>query len=268
MADANVAFAGSIPENYDRFLVPVFFAPYARDLVRRITVQENAAVLEIACGTGMVTRKLKDTLPATARLVATDLNPEMMEVAKRKFTADEIIEWQQADAMNLPFADETFDAAICQFGLMFVPDKVTALCEVKRVLKPGGIFLFSVWDAIEKNEMAQIAHETIQSFFDNDPPAFYEIPFSLDNPEGVQAFLKEAGFIDIQMDIVTMTGESPTAQDAARGTVEGNPIINAINERGVDKEKVIEAVAEKLAKQLGDKPLKTKLQALVFKVKK
>lgn len=265
MADANVAFIGSVPENYDRYLGPVLFAPYAEDLVKRLAVREGATVLEIACGTGIVTRKLKDALPASAKLVATDLNQEMINFAQHKFTADETIQWQQADAMKLPFADQSFDAVVCQFGLMFIPDKAAAVCEVRRVLKPGGIFLFSVWDAIEKNEVAYIAHQVISSFFADDPPTFYEIPFGYRDPEVIQTLLQAAGFTDVQMDIVATTGESPSALDAARGTVEGNPVAGIIRERGQDQGKIIAAIAVALAERLGDHPMKTKLQALIFK---
>ncbi len=267
MADTNVAFVGSIPENYDRYLGPVFFAPYAQDLVGRLAVGEGATVLEIACGTGIITRMLKDQLPTSVRLVATDLNQAMMDFAQRKFTADETIEWQQADATNLPFADQSFDAVVCQFGLMFVPDKEAAVREARRVLKPGGVFLFNVWDAIEKNEMAHITNQVISSFFDTDPPAFYQIPFGYHDTDLIQSVLKEAGFNDVQMDTVALSGESPSAQEAAQGAVEGNPVAGAILERGQDKDKIIEAVAGALAERLGDKPMKTKMQAVVFKAR-
>jgi SAM-dependent methyltransferase len=265
MADANVAFVGSIPENYDRYLGPVFFTPYAQDLVKRLEVPEGAAVLEIACGTGIVTQLLKDALPAGAQLTATDLNQAMIDYAKHKFTGHEKIHWQQADAANLPFVDASFDAVVCQFGLMFVPDKAAAVREARRVLKAGGTFLFSVWDAIEKNEMAHITHEVVSSFFETDPPMFYQIPFGLHNTDFVQTLLQEAGFNDVQMDAVALTGESPSAADAAQGAVEGNPVAVAIVERGKDKGKITEAVAAALAERLGDKPMKTKLRAFVFK---
>jgi ubiquinone/menaquinone biosynthesis C-methylase UbiE len=265
MADANAAFIGSIPENYDRYLGPVFFAPYAQDLVERLAVGDGATVLEMACGTGIVTRKLRDALPANVKLVATDLNQAMIDFAKQKFTVGEAIEWQQADATNLPFADQSFDAVICQFGLMFVPDKQAAVNEARRVLKAGGVFLFNVWDAIEKNEMAHITHKIITSFFDSDPPVFYQTPFGFHDTEVIHAHLKEAGFNDVQMDVVALTGESHSARDAAQGAIEGSPVAAAITERGQNRDKVIEAVAAALAERLGDIPLKTKMQAIVFK---
>ncbi len=267
MADANAAFVGSIPENYDRYLGPVFFTPYAEDLVKRLAVPEAGVVLETACGTGLLTRMLKDGLPADVKLVATDLNQAMMDFAQHKFANDEALEWQLADAMDLPFADQTFDAVVCQFGLMFVPDKEAAVREARRVLKPGGVFLFNVWDAIEKNEMAHIANAIICSFFENDPPIFYQIPFGYHDTEVIQTLLKKVGFEDIQMDVVAKVGESFSAQEAAQGLVEGNPVAIAIKERGQDKEKIIEAVSAALIERLGDKPMRTKLQAIIFQAR-
>ncbi len=158
MPTQNAAFVGSIPENYDRYLGPVLFDPYAADLVSRLNVSADASVLELACGTGIVTRRLRDRLGSEVRLIATDLNDAMLSYAARKFKPEDAIEWKQADAADLPFADQSFDAVVCQFGLMFVPDKERALSETYRVLKPGGTFLFNVWDAIEYNELAHIAH--------------------------------------------------------------------------------------------------------------
>jgi len=170
--DRNVLFQGAVPENYDRYLGPVIFEPWAEDLVSRLANKKNKRVLEIACGTGIVTRRLRDALPATIEIVATDLNSDMFEFAKPKFGDDENVIWQQADASAVPFPDCSFDAAVCQFGVMFVPDKAAAMRESYRVLRGGGVFLFNVWDSLEMNPFGQIAHTTIASFFDRDPPRF------------------------------------------------------------------------------------------------
>src|ERR1051325_1805043 len=151
MPTNHAAFVGSIPENYDRYLGPVLFKPYANDLAARVAAPADGTVLELACGTGIVTRCLRDRLARTVKLVATDLNEAMMDYARQKFRADESVEWKQADASDLPFDDRLFDAVVFQFGLMFVPDKAQAASEVFRVLKSGRTFLFSVWDAIERN---------------------------------------------------------------------------------------------------------------------
>src|SRR5206468_6656734 len=175
--DRNVLFQGAVPENYDRHLGPVIFEPCAEDLVSRLANKKYERVLEIACGTRIVTRRLRDVLPATIEIVATDLNSDMFEFAKPKFRDAENVIWQKADASALPFPDCSFDAAICQFGVMFVPDKGAAMRESYRVLRSGGVFLFNVWDSFEVNPFGQIAHATIASFFDRNPPRFYEIPF-------------------------------------------------------------------------------------------
>jgi ubiquinone/menaquinone biosynthesis C-methylase UbiE len=264
MSDQHTAFIGSIPENYDRYLGPALFEPYAADMVERLNVPESASVLEMACGTGIVTRRLRDRLPPGVRLVATDLNEAMMAYAARKFRSDEAVEWKQADATDLPFPDESFDTVVCQFGLMFVPDKERAIHEAYRVLQPGGTFLFSVWDAIEQNDLAHIAHTTISTFFEQDPPNFYEVPFSFHDPEAIESLLVAAGFREIQLSPLTLPSISPSASDAAKGLIEGNPVIVAINERRPSSvPKIVAAVAAAVAARCGDRPVQGRMQAFV-----
>jgi ubiquinone/menaquinone biosynthesis C-methylase UbiE len=265
MPTNNAAFVGSIPENYDRYLGPTLFEPYAADLVTRVDVTDGGAVLEIACGTGIVTRRLRDRLPALTKLVATDLNEAMMNHASRKFRDDERVEWKQADATDLPFSDQSFDAVICQFGLMFVPDKVQAMREVQRVLKPGGKFLFSVWDAIERNDFPRIAHETISKFFDDNPPDFYQIPFSLHDRTAIESMLTEAGFKGIEFTLLPLESIAASARDLTQGLVHGNPIITAIRERNEALIPEIEAaVFEAVVANFGNAPVHARMQALIF----
>ncbi|HEX7952510.1 MAG TPA: class I SAM-dependent methyltransferase, partial [Burkholderiales bacterium] len=146
-------FAGSIPKLYDSHLVPLIFAPYASDLAERLRSRRISRLLEIAAGTGVVTRALAAALPDSAAIVATDLNQAMLDQAARVGTK-RAVEWRQADAMQLPFEDASFDAVVCQFGVMFFPDKPKAFAEARRVLRPGGLFLFNVWDSIAENEFA------------------------------------------------------------------------------------------------------------------
>lgn len=264
MTDPNAVFAGSIPENYDRHLGPVLFEPYARDLARRLPAAEGARLLEVACGTGIVTRHLKERLPAASRFVASDLNPPMIDHARRKLKDAPGIEWHPADACELPFPDKSFDALVCQFGLMFVPDKPAALREAQRVLADDGTLLLNVWDSLERNTFAKVAHETIASFFSVDPPTFYQVPFSLHRTDALADLLKEAGFTDIRIDPVSFQGESPTARSLATGLVEGNPVGNLIRERQVAPvADVVEAVALAVAKQFGDRPVRIPLHAFV-----
>jgi ubiquinone/menaquinone biosynthesis C-methylase UbiE len=264
MPAKNVAFVGSVPENYDRYLGPVLFDPYAADLVARLNVPENASVLELACGTGILTRRLRDRLGRSARLVASDLNEAMMGFASGKFGPEEAVEWQQADATDLPFADQSFDAVVCQFGLMFFPDKERALRETYRVLKPGGVFLFSVWDKIEINDLQHIAHTIIAKFFDDKPPDFYELPFSLHDPETITSLASTAGFKQVQVSALPLEATGPSARDVAKGLIHGNPVITAIKERDESRVSEIEAaVAAAVAARCGDAPTRGRMQALV-----
>ena len=260
----NAAFVGSIPENYDRYLGPVLFDPYAVDLVTRLDLPENASVLELACGTGIVTRRLRDRLGSAARLVATDLNDAMMGYASGKLGPEEAVEWKQADATGLPFDDQSFDAVVCQFGLMFFSDKDIAVRETYRVLKPGGVFLFSVWDRIENNGLPHIAHTIISKFFDDNPPDFYEVPFSFHDPQTIKSLVSTAGFKQVQVSMLPLQAISPSARDAAKGLVHGNPVITAIKERDESRVPEIEAaIAAAVAARCGDAPVRVRMQALV-----
>ena len=263
MTDQNAAFVGSIPENYDRYLGPALFEPYAADLVGRLELDEGASVLELACGTGIVTRRLRDRFPA-ARIVATDLNEAMIDYAARKFGDEDRIEWRQADMTALPFPDESFDAVVCQFGLMFVPDKAAAAREARRALRPGGTFAFSVWDAIEHNDLARVAHATIASFFVRDPPNFYEVPFGMHDRQALRALLDGAGFREASMETVPLPCVSPSAAEAARGLVDGNPVVVAINERAQESAaRITEAVARELAASHGGQLVRCGMRAVV-----
>ena len=263
--DPNVVFEGAIPENYDRYLGPVLFEPFAKDIAARLPSEHLKDVLEIACGTGIVTRQLRDSLASTVQIVATDLNPGMFAFAQSKFGANENVEWQEADAGALSFADGSFDAVVCQFGVMFVPDKEAAMRECHRVLKPGGVFLFNVWDSIERNPWGRIAHETIASFFDREPPTFYELPFGFYETDLIRSLLEKAGFTGIETSLVRLPCRSPSAAEFAIGLVRGNPGGTAIEERGVDINEVISAVSEEIAENCGSAPVESTMQALVWR---
>ena len=264
MPAENVAFVGSIPENYDRYLGPVLFEPYAADLVERVSVPENGSLLEVACGTGIVTRRLRDRLSPRVKIVATDLNEAMIKFAAQKFRSDENIEWKPADALDLPFGDESFDAVVCQFGLMFFPDKQKGVNEAFRVLKPNGQFIVSVWDDIQRVDLAKAAETVIKRFFPENPPDFYDIPFSFHDPDKLRSVLSAAGFREIEIDVVRFPCVSASASEAAHGLIHGNPVITAINERDPAKAPEIEAaLAETIAAQFGAEPVQARMQAIV-----
>ena len=256
-------FGGSVPENYDRYMGPMLFEPYAVDLVARLKVLDDMRVLEVACGTGIVTRRLRDALPPGATLIATDLSEPMLDLARRKFGGNSTIAWQQADALALPFPDQSFDAVVCQFGLMFVPDKAAALREAFRVLKAGGQLLLNTWDRIEQNDFTLVTHTTTMSFFENDPPRFYEIPFSLHNARDLQNWMEEVGFKNITVRPVDLPCVSPSAAEAAKGLVQGTPLAVALKERNADTAAITEAVASALRARFKDNPLRGRMCALV-----
>jgi len=147
---SDTVFVGSIPKLYDTLLVPLIFQPYADDLAKRLSSRRLERVLEVAAGTGVVTRAMASTLPERVSITATDLNQPMLDYAAAIGTSRPV-EWRQADALQLPFADQSFDAVVCQFGAMFFPDKVKAFAQARRVLRPAGVFLFNVWDRIDYN---------------------------------------------------------------------------------------------------------------------
>src|SRR6266540_2987300 len=189
---SDTQFAGSIPEIYDRYLGPLIFEPYAVDLAKRVAELAPKHLLETAAGTGIVSRELTRTLAGDASLVATDLNQSMLDVAMRKL-AGANIQFRQADAMALGFASNDFDVVVCQFGAMFFPDKVKAYREAYRVLKPGGRFVFNVWDRIERNELAETVSDAVAACFPGDPPQFLRrTPYGYNNVESIKGELKEA----------------------------------------------------------------------------
>jgi len=256
------AFLGSIPELYDRHLGPVFFEPYAIDLARRIPASAQR-VLEVASGTGRVTRHLA---ARPGELVATDLN-EAMLVRARGVVTDPRIEWRVADMQALPFADGSFDAVVCQFGLMFVPDQLLALREMRRVVRPGGVVIVSTWNELAKNGAAQVAHEQALATFPTDPPAFYLTPFSLFDRGAVCALFEAAGFAETRVETIDTTGSAVSAADLAIGLVEGNPIAIQLTERGVDVAGYRDRVAAALVTRFGDLPCRAPLSAHVFEAR-
>src|SRR4029077_14521297 len=172
MATTDKLFAGPIPELYERFLVPLIFESYSRDLAKRVAETKPQDVLETAAGTGVLTRAMASCLPAAAHIVATDLNAPMLEEAAKQQAGDRRIEWRQADALALPFPAESFDVVVCQFGAMFFPEKVAAYKEARRVLRSGGHFMFNVWDQISANEFADVVTQALAAVFPDDPPRF------------------------------------------------------------------------------------------------
>ncbi len=258
-------FAGSIPEIYDRYFVPLIFEPYARDLARRLSVFAPADILEVAAGTGVVTRAMAAQMP-DARIVASDLNQPMLDRAAQMMGPNANVSWRQADAQALPFANTSFDAVVCQFGAMFFPDKVQAYREARRVLRPGGRFVFNVWDAIARNEFADAVTQSLTTMFPGDPPLFMaRTPHGYYDPDAIRAQLREAGFAAIDIDTVEERSRAPSAQDVAIAFCQGSPLRNEIEARrpGGLEEATAVASAE-IARRFGDGPIEGRISALVI----
>lgn len=268
MTDRSAEFVGSIPEHYDRGLGPIIFDGFAADIADRAAAVASMNVLEIAAGTGIVTRHLRDRLNANARLMATDLNAPMLEVARARFRPAERVAFQPADALALPFPDGVFDTVVCQFGVMFFPDKHKAYREVERVLAAGGRYLLSVWDAHRYNPFGRIAHETIARFFPVDPPQFYQVPFGYHAIDPIKEALIDARFTDIEITVLGRVREIPDVDAFARGLVYGNPVVDQIRARGGDPEAIVAAVVEALRREFGADPARMPVQAIMFSARR
>lgn len=264
MTKGDTVFAGSIPALYDKYLGPLIFESYADDLARRLTHLNTGSVLEIAAGTGIVTSALMRILPPAISLVATDLNQGMLDVAKVKDTASRV-SWQQADAHALPFPDASFDAVVCQFGVMFF-DKPKAFSEVRRVLKKRGRFLFNVWDSLENNEVTELVVRAVADLFPDDPPLFLaRTPHGHHETAPIVAALERGGFSDIVVETVTGRSKASSAADAVIGLVQGTPMRAEIESRDAERlTEATEAAAARVRAKFGDGPIDAKMQAHVF----
>jgi len=263
-------FVGSVPQLYDRYMVPLIFEPYAADLVSRVALRRPSRVLEIAAGTGVVTRQLANVLPPSVSIVATDLNQPMLDQAAATGTSRPV-EWRQADAMDLPLPDEDFDVVVCQFGAMFVPDKAKAFSEARRVLRPGGCFLFNVWDRIDQNEFADTVTEALRAPFPDDPPCFLaRTAHGYCDPSVIAQDLACSGF-DRAPEFSTLTARSraDSPQIPAFAYCQGTPLRIEIEAR--DSSRLIEATeiaTEAIAGRFGSGPVDGKIQAHVVNVER
>jgi ubiquinone/menaquinone biosynthesis C-methylase UbiE len=266
MVASDTAFTGSIPQMYDRFMVPMLFEPYARDLAQRIKSHEPRDVLETAAGTGVLTGALASALPETTSITATDLNEQMLAQAKPRLAGKSQVKWQQADALALPFGDASFDIVACQFGVMFFPDKIKGYSEARRVLKPGARFFFHVWDKIEENDFPNIVQQTLHQIFPNEPPQFISrTPHGYHEPSRIRADLAAAGFSDIAIETVAHRSRASSPNDPAVAFCQGTPVRAEIEARGgPGLEAVTQKVAEALARRFGNGAIEGRIQAFVI----
>jgi ubiquinone/menaquinone biosynthesis C-methylase UbiE len=259
-------FTGRIPDLYDRALGPVMFADYADDIARRVATAPATRVLETAAGTGMVTRRLRDRLPQASHLTATDLTEAMLEVARSKFQPADHVTFLPADATELPFPNGTFDAVVCQFGVMFFPDKDKSYREVRRVLKRNGRYLFSVWDSHAYNPFARVTYETAARSFPDDPPQFHRVPFGYFQIDAIKESLLESGFTDIRASVVRLEKRVTDPALFARGLIFGTPLIDQVRARGGDPERLTGALTNAFVGELGLNERPIRMQAIVFEV--
>jgi SAM-dependent methyltransferase len=265
MAQADTVFSGSIPALYDRYLGPLIFSPYAADLAERVANGPAERVLETACGTGILTRALRAVLPGAAKIIATDLNQSMLDFAAAQPGAERV-QWQQADALALPFPDRSFDIVACQFGAMFFPDKVTGYREALRVLQPDGRFVFSVWDRIEDNEFTDVLTEAVAALFPEDPPYFLaRTPHGYHDIGRIGAELADSGFSHIDIEIVPHRSRAASPRDPAIGFCQGTPLRNEIEARDPSRlAEATDAAEAALAARFGQGPIEGKIQAIVI----
>jgi ubiquinone/menaquinone biosynthesis C-methylase UbiE len=266
MAASDALFGGSIPEIYDRFLVPLIFESYALDLAARLAAIEPRSVLEVAAGTGVLTRAMASRLPGQTRIVATDLNQPMLDRATERQSRDGRITWRQADALALPFEDQEFEVVVCQFGAMFFPDKIQAYREARRVLKPGGHFFFSVWSRISENEFADVVTQALAVLFPDDPPHFLaRTPHGYYDTDKIRRELMAAGFVKISIQTVEEKSKASVPRDPAIAYCQGTPLRNEIEARDASGlASATRAAAEALAHRFGNGPIEGRIKAYVI----
>jgi SAM-dependent methyltransferase len=268
MSDTDKVFTGSIPKLYDTYLVPLIFEPYAADLVNRLSSRSLSRVLEIAAGTGVVTRALASVLPESVSIVATDLNQSMLDQASALGTKHPV-EWRQADAMQLPFRDGSFDAVVCQFGVMFFPEKSRAYSEARRVLRSGGVFIFNVWDRIEENEFADAVTTTLETLFPEDPPRFLaRTPHGYYDHETIKRDLANGGFT-ASPEIITLAARSraESFRIPAIAYCQGTPLRNEIEARDTSRlGEATDIAAEAIAQRFGRGAVDGKIQAHIVTI--
>jgi SAM-dependent methyltransferase len=259
----NAQFSGSIPEYYDRHMGPVLFEHYAEDLAARLARVDTGAVLETACGSGILTRRLRARLPAGVALIATDLSPAMIEHARKRMDGIAGIEWRTADAAALPFEDARFNGLACQFGVMFVPDKDAAFREARRVLAPGGTFVFNVWDGMASNRHAAIVQDVVAGFIPDDPPRFFHVPYGFHDRDTIEALLARHRFEAIRYEALALEASAESARSFALGLLRGTPMANSLAERGIAFDPVVDATARALADFGGAAPFRAPIRAYV-----
>jgi len=266
---STISFSGTIAKVYDEVQGPVYFEPYAIETAIRVAKLNPQNVLETACGTGRVTNHLHKVLSPHASLTATDISTDMMAIAKKKLSSEKNLSWLEADALQLPFADSTFDVVVCQFGIMFFPDKKKGLNEAFRVLKNGGTFLATTWSKLELNEIAAAGRNILKEFFDNDPPRTMNVAFSMHNKTEIKDLFSESGFTNVQIEMVVKTSVSESAEELASALIEGSTIREFIIQKDASALPMLKQKTESaIIANCGNHPVKGKMEAIYIAAQK
>jgi ubiquinone/menaquinone biosynthesis C-methylase UbiE len=256
-------FSGSVPQHYEQYLGPMFFEPYAIEVSKRIDSSSIHLALEIASGTGRVTRHLRERIPATSKLIASDISQDMLSVAKEKLRNFDI-EWQIIDAQELPFNDNCIDLVVCCFGYMFVPDKPKAFAEAYRILRTGGVLLFTTWDKLELNAASYVYRKAAKKYLQHPLPESCNLPFSMYDETIIRSILQNAGFSKIRIESVKKVSISQTAKEAVNGLAQGGSIYHEIMKRNPGGIEEIKATVEKeLTEKFGATPLIAPMSAVI-----
>lgn len=256
-------FTGAIPKNYDEYMGPMFFEDYAIEIANRIDPASVQVALELSCGTGRVTNHIRKVLQPTAKLIASDISPDMLAIAKEKL-AGSSIEWKSIDFTKIPFEDASMDLVVCSFGYMFAENKTSAFAEALRVLRPGGKLIMSTWDKLESNEASQVFRRIVKKYFGDTLPETYKIPYSMHDPEAIRAQLLQAGFSTIKIDLVEKKSVSESAKKATIGMVQGGSLYNEIiktNPAWVDE--ISAEVEKELSEKYGASPMSAPMKAWI-----
>ena len=262
------AFQGSHVDFYDRFLVPLMVSPYATLAAQKIGALGPQSVLELAAGSGVLTVELARVLPATTTITATDLNQPMIDHAKIK-PGVERVHWQQADAMKLPFQEASFDVVVSQFGVMFFPDKAESFREVRRVLKPGGKYVFVVWDdwRLAPDAPLAIAVDVVGRLLPCDPAMLINPPYF--DERTIRSDLQAANLKNVEIERVALPSMAASARDAAYAVVSASLIRVVIGQTDPTRmDEAAAAVEEAFREKFGDGEIVGTTRGLVISADK
>lgn len=268
MDNVSLNFTGSVPHYYEKGLVPVIFADYAREMAARAAKLKPGKVLELAAGTGVVTRMLRDELSPGCEITASDLNVPMLEIAKTKFTSDEAVSFQAIDAMDISLPDKSMDLVLCQFGVMFFPDKIASYKEARRVLKRGGRYIFNAWGSHSENPFAAIGQSLVEELFPTDTPQFYNVPFHYHDPKQMKRDMKAAGFSGVKVKPLPIKKVIQSVDDFVEGFVYGNPLAEQIVANNGDPAELARKLKEAYLKEFKGNPPKMPICAYFVSGKK